>query len=165
MNVYNFRTLKIATHNINGLKANSYKLDILIDYAIEKNIDILEINETNILEQQGKFLVNKESRYIEFWIGANRNKIKESKVSLLISKEQEKHIGKVTRFSNYYIDTLLIFKKYKLVVINIYILPSDKEEKKKIQQKVIQKIRECERDRIRVIVMGDFNDIRSKELD
>ena len=47
----------------------------------------------------------------------------------------------------------------------MYILLSDKEEKKKIQQKVIQKIREYERDRIRVIVMGDFNDIRSKKLD
>ena len=137
MNVYNFRTLKIATHNINRLKANSYKLDILIDYAIEKNIDIIGINETNILEQQGKFLVNKESRYIGFWTGADRNKIKGSGVGLLISKEWEKHIGKVTRFSNYYIDTLLIFKKYKLVVISVYIPPSDKEEKKKIQQKVI----------------------------
>src|SRR5437868_14185495 len=60
---------------------------------------------------------------------------------------------------------LLIFKKYKLVVISVYIPPSDKEEKKKIQQKVIQKIRECERDRIQVIVMSDFNDIRSKKLD
>ena len=98
-------------------------------------------------------------------MGADRNKIKGSGVGLLISKEWEKHISKVTRFSNYYIDTILIFKKYKLVVISVYILPSDKEEKKKIQQKVIQKIRECERDRIRVIVMGDFNDIRSKELD
>ena len=66
MNVYNFRILKIAIHNINRLKANSYKLDILIDYIIEKNIDIIGINKTNILEQQGKFLVNKESRYIEF---------------------------------------------------------------------------------------------------
>jgi ribonuclease HI len=60
---------------------------------------------------------------------------------------------------------LLIFKKYKLVVISVYVPPSDKEERKKVQQKVIQKIRECERDKTRVIVMGDFNDIRSKELD
>jgi hypothetical protein len=30
---------------------------------------------------------------------------------------------------------------------------------------VINKIRECERDKIKVIVMGDFNDIRSRELD
>ena len=87
MNIYNFRILKIATHNINRLKANSYKLDILIDYAIEKNIDIIGINETNILEQQGKFLVNKESRYIGFWTEADRNKIKGSGVGLLISKE------------------------------------------------------------------------------
>ena len=164
MNIYNFRILKIATHNINRLKANSYKLDILIDYAIEKNIDIIGINETNILEQQSKFLVNKESRYIGFWTGADRNKIKGSGVGFLISKEWEKYIGKVTRFSNYYIDMLLIFKKYKLVVISMYIPPSDKEEKKKIQHKVIQKIRECKRDRIWVIVISNFNDNRSKEL-
>src|SRR5439155_20805154 len=86
-NIYNFRILKIATHNINRLKANSYKLDILIDYRIEKNIDIIGINETNILEQQSKFLVNKEYRYIGFWTGADRNKIKGLGVSLLISKE------------------------------------------------------------------------------
>ena len=79
--------LKIAIHNINRLKANIYKLDILIDYGIEKNINIIGINKINILEQQDKFLVNKESRYIGFWIGANRNKIKRSGVRLLISKE------------------------------------------------------------------------------
>ena len=47
----------------------------------------------------------------------------------------------------------------------MYIPPNDKEEKKKIQQRVIRKIRECERDKIQVIIIGDFNDIRSKELD
>ena len=60
---------------------------------------------------------------------------------------------------------LLMFKKFKLVVISIYISPSNKEEKKKIQQKVIQKIREYENNRIWVIVMGDFNNIKSKDLD
>ena len=58
-----------------------------------------------------------------------------------------------------------MFKKVKIVVIIVYILPSDKEEKKKIQQQIIRKIRECEKAKIRVVVMGDFNDIRSKELD
>ena len=110
-------------------------------------------------------MVKKESNYVGLWTGANENKIKGSGVGLLISKEWEKYIGKVTRLSNYYIDALLMFKKFKLVVISIYIPLSDKEEKKKIQQKVIQKIRECERNRIQVIVIGDFNDIRSKELD
>ena len=137
MNTYNFRILKIAIHNINRLKTNKFKLDSLIGFAAEEKIDIIGINETNIIEQQGKFLVKKESNYAGFWTGANENKIKGSGVGLLISKEWEKHIGKVTRLSNYYIDALLMFKKFKLVVISIYILSSNKEERKKIQQKVI----------------------------
>ena len=82
-------------------------------------------------------MVKKESNYVGLWTGANENKIKGSGVGLLISKEWEKYIGKVTRLSNYYIDALLMFKKFKLVVISIYIPLSDKEEKKNIQQKVI----------------------------
>jgi exonuclease III len=45
------------------------------------------------------------------------------------------------------------------------VVPNNKEEKKRVQQHVIKRIRECEKDNIRVILMGDFNDIRSKELD
>jgi exonuclease III len=60
---------------------------------------------------------------------------------------------------------LLVFKKYKLLVISIYIPPNDKEVKRSVQQHVIRRIRECEKEKVRVIVMGDFNDIRSKELD
>ena len=60
---------------------------------------------------------------------------------------------------------LLIFRKVKLVIIVVYILLNDKEEKKKIQQQVIKRLDECGRDRIKTIVMGDFNDIRSRELD
>ena len=87
MDTYNFRTLKIATHNINSLKINKFKLDSLIGFAAEEKIDIIGINKTNIIEQQSKFLVKKESNYVEFWIGANENKVKGSGVGLLISKE------------------------------------------------------------------------------
>src|SRR5437868_2842919 len=110
-------------------------------------------------------MIKKDSNYVGFWTEASKSKIKGSGVGVVISREWEKHIGKVTRFSNYYIDILLMFKKVKIVVIVVYIPPSDKEEKKKIQQQIIRKIRECEKAKIRVVVMGDFNDIRSKELD
>ena len=94
MDTYDFRTLKIATHNINSLKTNKFKLDSLISFAAEEKIDIIGINETNIIEQQGKFLVKKESNYIGLWTGANENKIKGSGVGLLISK-----VGKTYRQS------------------------------------------------------------------
>ena len=160
-----FSLLNLVTHNINGLKVNSYKLDLLVEWALENNIDILGINETNISEQQGKFLCNKRNNYVGFWTGACENKLKGSGVGLLVNKTWEKHIGRVTRYSNYYIDILIFFKKYKLLIISVYIPPNNKEEKKRIQQQVIRRTRECEKDQIKVIVMGDFNDIRSKELD
>ena len=59
IDTYDFRILKIATHNINSLKTNKFKLDSLIGFAVEEKIDIIRINETNIIEQHGKFLVKK----------------------------------------------------------------------------------------------------------
>ena len=47
----------------------------------------------------------------------------------------------------------------------VYILPNNKETKKLLQQQIIRKIKESERKNIRVIVIGDFNDIRSRVLD
>ena len=61
--------------------------------------------------------------------------------------------------SNYYIDTLLVFKKIKILIMIVYILLNNKETKKLLQQQVIKKIRESERKNIRVIVVSDFNDI------
>ena len=46
-----------------------------------------------------------------------------------------------------------------------YILSNDKETKKLLQQYIIKKIRENERKKIKVIVISDFNYIRSKTLD
>jgi exonuclease III len=58
-----------------------------------------------------------------------------------------------------------MFRKVKIIVIAVYIPPNDKEKKKDIQQLVIKRIREGERKRVKVIIIGDFNDIKSRELD
>ncbi|CAG8754928.1 23254_t:CDS:2, partial [Gigaspora rosea] len=39
---------KIATHNINGLKANNRKMDAILEWAEQKSLNILGITETNI---------------------------------------------------------------------------------------------------------------------
>ena len=98
-----FSTLKLGTHNINSLKVNSHKLDMLLDQMREENIDIIGISETNISERQGKFLIPKDSDYIGFWAKANENKIKGSGVRLVIRRNWEKHIEQIDRFRNYYI--------------------------------------------------------------
>jgi exonuclease III len=60
------KTIKLGTHNINELKVNSHKLDVILDWALENDIDILGINETNIAEQQEKFMIKKDSNYVGF---------------------------------------------------------------------------------------------------
>ncbi len=47
----------------------------------------------------------------------------------------------------------------------IYVPHNDKEKRKEIQQQVIRRCNECYRKNIKTIVLGDFNDIRNKDLD
>src|SRR5205823_10743265 len=60
----NIRTLSLAMHNLNGLRTNGHKVDLLLEWVLEKNIDIIEMNETNIAERQGRYLIKKDSNYI-----------------------------------------------------------------------------------------------------
>ena len=88
-------------YNINRIKGNSTKLELLVEQASRERVDIIGINETNIKEQQGKFMLKKESNYISFQILAEEGKNKDSGVGLIIYKLQEKHIGRITKCSNY----------------------------------------------------------------
>ena len=47
-----FKVLSVGTHNINGIKTNRGKLDFVIEYIEETNIDILELVETNLSEKE-----------------------------------------------------------------------------------------------------------------
>ena len=55
--------IKIACHNINGIKQNKQKIDLLQDWIKEEDIGICGIVETNITSKEGRFLLNKESDY------------------------------------------------------------------------------------------------------
>ena len=57
----------------------------------------------------------------------------------------------------------LKYKYYRIIIT--YILPNDKETKKLLQQHIIKKIKENKRENNKVIVIGNFNDIRFKTLD
>ena len=56
-------------------------------------------------------------------------------------------------------------KKQKIQVIVVYILYNDQKTRKDIQQQVIRRIYDCRRKAIKIIVLGDLNDIRCKNLD
>ena len=49
-----YRTLKIATHNINGIKGSSIKIELLLEWASKEKIDMIGINETNTTEIQSR---------------------------------------------------------------------------------------------------------------
>ena len=85
--VEDFRTLKIATHNINGIKGNLVKLESLLDWAKTNDIDMLRINETNTTKRQNHFTINNQKEYKGIWTDAEENKKKSFEVSLIMSKK------------------------------------------------------------------------------
>ena len=47
------KSIKIATYNINSLKGNRHKLEILIDKLREEEYNMVGVIETNITEKEG----------------------------------------------------------------------------------------------------------------
>ena len=50
-----YQTLKVALHNINRIKGNFTKLELLLDWAYKENIDMIGINKTNTTGRQNNF--------------------------------------------------------------------------------------------------------------
>jgi hypothetical protein len=51
------KDIRVACHNINGLKTRGWKLENLLGWAEGEKITILGITETNIAEKEEKFLL------------------------------------------------------------------------------------------------------------
>ena len=81
-----------------------------------------------------------------------------------MNKKWEKHLSQVKRNNAYCLEALFIFKKQKIQIIVVYIPHNDQKTRKDIQQ-VIRRIYDCRRKAIKIIVLGDLNDIRYKNLD
>ena len=62
--VEDYRILNIATHNINRIKGNATKLELLLEWASQEKIDIIGVNEMNIIEKQSKHNMNKQEEYL-----------------------------------------------------------------------------------------------------
>ena len=62
--VEDYQILNIATHNINRIKGNAIKVEILLEWARQEKIDIIGINKTNTTERQNKFSMNRQVDYV-----------------------------------------------------------------------------------------------------
>src|SRR5437868_4251407 len=74
--VEDYQILNIATHNINRIKGNAIKVEILLEWVRQEKIDIIGINEMNTTERQNKFSMNRQVDYVEIWADADKNKKK-----------------------------------------------------------------------------------------
>jgi len=82
-------TLKISTHNINGIKNDKLKLFNMVNWAREKDIKILGISDTNIGKKEGKWINDRELKdmgYTGYWSNKDQ-KIKGSGVAILVKNE------------------------------------------------------------------------------
>ena len=156
--------IKVATHNINGIKSNTHKVEFLLEWASDNAIDILGVAETNITHTEGIWINKEQSKYRSFWSSSNKDKKKGSGVGLLISKQWEKFIGQIERFNEYLISVSLVLKQLEIIVIMLYAPPNNDQEKKTLRKAIIKKYINRSL-RSQMIVMGDFNSIIDAELD
>ena len=82
------KELKLACHNINGLKTKGWKLENLLSWAEEEEIAIMGITETNLTEREKKFLTYAAGkRYVGFWTNAAEDKKKGSGIGIVIDEQ------------------------------------------------------------------------------
>jgi exonuclease III len=156
--------LNIACHNINGIKSNKHKIELVHEWVLDNKIDILGLAETNISKKEGFFIAKDLSGYRGFWSDSDAMKKKGSGVGILVEERWERHLGQVDRVSEYMIVANFIFKQLELMVIMVYLPPNNKEEQRKIQKAIIE--RYIKRSfRTQTVIMGDLNCIVDPELD
>ena len=149
--------LRIGTHNINGIRVNPGKIELLIDWMNEMNIDIMGLNETNINKKEGSFIIDKGSGYKGIWSCCDKDKIKGSGVGILIKNKWEKHIAQIYSKSAYFMEVVLVFKHLKIIVIVVYFPPNDRDKQGEIYSSIKKRIQNNRGNTSRFIIMGDFN--------
>jgi len=126
------KRINIAVHNINGLKGNRHKLEILVDKLEEEKYDLVGIVETNISEKEGQYIISHREKIDSFWTNAEKGKNKGSGVGILVSKNWSKHIGQIRKHSSYLLEVYFFFKQLELVVFIVYIAPNSQLRRKEV---------------------------------
>jgi exonuclease III len=159
-----YSKVKIAVHNINGLKNNQYRLQELIDFGEKMKFNIIGVVETNIKEREANFISTSKQRYNSWWSSAEQGKHKGSGVGILVNQTWSKHLIAIIRPNAYSLRATFCFRKVRLKVWIVYMPPNDKKMQKEIQRLVTKDISERERG-TQYIIGGDFNKILDQDLD
>ena len=160
----NFDNIRIAIHNINGLKNNWYRLQELLDFGEEKDFNIIGIVETNIKETEAKYSEVQSQRYKSWWASAEEGKLKGSGVGILIDKKWTEHLTEIQKPNAYSIRATFSFRKTMIVVWIVYLPPNDKRMQSEIQRRVVKDISN-RKGNTHYIVGGDFNRITDPDMD
>ncbi len=122
-----FLSLKISTHNINGLKSNPNKLTNLMEHIIQQKIDVCTLTDTNLMEREGFFTI--PSRYKDtyriFWASRDLEKMKGSGVACIVNQKWAKHHWETVVFSPYLLNVKFLFQNLQLNIWTIYTMPLD----------------------------------------
>ena len=159
--------ITLATHNINGIRQDTTKLQQLLTYTTESNIDVVVITETNITPLQGRHIGCDNFGYRSIWTGS-MNKIKGIGVAILIAEHLEPHIcsTNTTAVPDYLIHLQLLFKGCQIHIIGLYYPPSDRQIQSEITRYVKKVITaNSNKTDIHTIVLGDFNAIMDTHKD
>ncbi len=164
-------TLKIGTHNINGLRCNVDRLDNLIEFMKLEKIDIMTLTDTNISSRDGQWtpLVDHARDFSIIWSDKDPDKIKGSGLACIINHKWRKYFWKADKISPYFMNVRFLLKGLIICVWIIYAAPADPS----ILPKALAHIqKECSSsadlespDKFVHIVTGDFNKTTNGRLD
>ena len=81
------KSIKIVAYNINSLKGNKHKLEILADKFKEEDYNMINILEMNIFKKEENYIIRYRENIDSFWTDAEKGKSKGLDVDIIISKK------------------------------------------------------------------------------
>ncbi len=162
-----FLSLKIGTHNINGLKVNPHKLTTLLEFIQTEHVDIFTLSDTNLSTYEGLFAMHqkfKNSHKI-FWAGKDEAKIKGSGVAVIVNNKWARHYWEHIIHSPYLMQVKFLFKQFQVHVWIIYTAPSETGSLNQILE-IITRTSDLDPHIQQLhVVTGDFNQIMDGQRD
>lgn len=155
--VKNFIT-KVACLNVRTL--SEIRLSVILDYMNTHKIDIMGLVETNISDQEIKYM--NCNKYNFRFISHNDNQKPKGKGIVLIIKDYlEKHIYNITTYKGRVLAVNFCFKNHKkLKIILVYNVSGNRlfnEQRIDINTNIIKMIKDAKKEKMELIVFGDFN--------
>ncbi|PKK67624.1 hypothetical protein RhiirC2_783266, partial [Rhizophagus irregularis] len=133
-------SIRIASHNINGILTSSQKLDALLTWASNKHINLLAIQETNIDSSRGAYLLSDthKQHFYTFWSNKDPDKNKGSGIGLIVDNIWSKYHTTQNNHSLYLMQNVFIFKGISIYIWVCYLPPDNTEVRQELIDMVQQ---------------------------